>query len=207
LVTSEIIALANNARDPVEQVPIEDIVKGDELNDGYRAHYRPNRTPRAFSPHMATPSARYRSFNGCHPKIRTDLVQMVQAGFFCTGTPGLVHCFSCGGGLEDWAPNKCPWTEHAKYYPECHYLRNTRGVSFVEYVQRKFTEETKYMSLMPKPHQPGRVPLTCYGCGNKAEVLMFNCFHFSACVQCIREMTMCPQCHVKIVGHLRAYIN
>jgi hypothetical protein len=206
-VTSEIIALANNARDLSNHVPIDQVIRGDVLNDGYRTHYRPTRTPRAHASHMATEVARYRSYNGCYPALRMDLIKLVRAGFFYAGQGDLVHCFSCGGGLEDWELHMCPWMEHAKFYPECHHLKNVRGALFVDNTQQRFNEEIRYLiPAVPRSVQPARLPLTCYGCGNRAEVLMFMCFHYCACTSCVKEMTSCPKCYAGFIGYVRAYL-
>lgn len=40
-------------------------------------------------------------------------------------------CFYCGQGLKDWEDNDEPWTEHAKWSPNCSYLLLSKGKNFV----------------------------------------------------------------------------
>ncbi|XP_063769697.1 baculoviral IAP repeat-containing protein 1-like [Pseudophryne corroboree] len=39
------------------------------------------------------------------------------------GTRDTVQCFSCGGCLGNWEEDDDPWKEHAKWFPECSFLR------------------------------------------------------------------------------------
>ncbi|KAJ8316925.1 hypothetical protein KUTeg_004829 [Tegillarca granosa] len=45
-------------------------------------------------------------------------------------------CFYCGGILYDWEPNDDIWEEHAKWFPECPYLKLQKGDNFIQDVQR-----------------------------------------------------------------------
>lgn len=48
---------------------------------------------------------------------------LVEAGFFSTGTSDIVACFSCGGTLGHWDMGDDPWLEHKKHFPQCAYLK------------------------------------------------------------------------------------
>jgi hypothetical protein len=206
-ITADMITSGKQSKNETVNVPIKQVIQGDSLNDGYRVHFRPTRTPQAYSPHMATENVRFRSFNGCYPRIRTDLVQMVQAGFYYSGIPNFVRCYSCNGGLENWAPNKNPWIEHAKFYPECHHLRNVKGQLFIDGIQKTFAEECKFLlPTFPRTEPTARTPVSCFDCGKSAEVLFLNCYHMCACAECVKEMTFCPKCHVKFEGYVKAYL-
>ncbi|XP_063819961.1 baculoviral IAP repeat-containing protein 1-like [Pseudophryne corroboree] len=52
---------------------------------------------------------------------------LAQAGFFFTGTRDTVQCFSCAGCLGNWEENDDPWREHAKWFPECEFLRSRKS--------------------------------------------------------------------------------
>ena len=41
-------------------------------------------------------------------------------------------CFSCDGGLKNWDPTDEPWTEHAKWFDQCHYLNLKKSPEFIE---------------------------------------------------------------------------
>ena len=46
-------------------------------------------------------------------------------------TADTVKCHSCGGALMDWAREDDPWVEHARWYPKCSFVRQVKGVEFV----------------------------------------------------------------------------
>ncbi|XP_075036661.1 baculoviral IAP repeat-containing protein 1-like [Mixophyes fleayi] len=52
---------------------------------------------------------------------------LAQAGFFFIGTRDTVQCFSCGGCLGNWEENDDPWREHAKWFPQCEFLRSKKS--------------------------------------------------------------------------------
>ena len=49
-----------------------------------------------------------------------------------------VKCFFCDGGLRNWEPNDDPWTEHARWFPRCGYIRLCKGDEFIKEVQQKY---------------------------------------------------------------------
>ena len=48
-----------------------------------------------------------------------------------TGSGDRTVCFFCGGGLMDWLESDDPWTEHAKWFPFCVYVRFVKGPTFI----------------------------------------------------------------------------
>ncbi|XP_052710748.1 baculoviral IAP repeat-containing protein 7-like [Crassostrea angulata] len=50
------------------------------------------------------------------------------AGFLYAG---YTRCFFCGGGLRNWEPGDDPWTEHARWFPKCAFVRQNKGDEFV----------------------------------------------------------------------------
>ncbi|KAF0883623.1 BIRC7 protein, partial [Crocuta crocuta] len=65
--------------------------------------------------------------------VRPEL--LAAAGFFHTGRQDQVRCFSCHGGLQSWEQADDPWTEHAKWFPRCEFLLQTKGRDFVCRIQ------------------------------------------------------------------------
>uniref|UniRef100_A0A8C8ZYG7 RING-type E3 ubiquitin transferase n=1 Tax=Prolemur simus TaxID=1328070 RepID=A0A8C8ZYG7_PROSS len=61
--------------------------------------------------------------------IRPEL--LAAAGFFYTGQQDKVRCFCCCGGLQSWKQGDDPWTEHAKWFPRCPFLLQSKGRDFV----------------------------------------------------------------------------
>ncbi|CAG2244800.1 BIRC7_8 [Mytilus edulis] len=71
--------------------------------------------------------------------------EMVSAGFFLQvyksffiikkSNEDHCRCFFCGGGLRNWEPGDQPWTEHARWYQNCAFVRNCKGERFIQDVQ------------------------------------------------------------------------
>ncbi|XP_076113477.1 death-associated inhibitor of apoptosis 2-like isoform X1 [Mytilus galloprovincialis] len=61
--------------------------------------------------------------------------ELVTAGFFYTGIEDHCRCFFCGGGLRRWEVGDLPWTEHARWYPKCQFVKQCMGEKFIEDVQ------------------------------------------------------------------------
>nr|XP_027235455.1 baculoviral IAP repeat-containing protein 7-B-like [Penaeus vannamei] len=43
-----------------------------------------------------------------------------------------VRCFHCGNGLHNWETSDIPWIEHARWYPDCYYVKITKGQEFID---------------------------------------------------------------------------
>ncbi|XP_051961952.1 baculoviral IAP repeat-containing protein 7-like isoform X2 [Xyrauchen texanus] len=63
---------------------------------------------------------------------------LARAGFFYTGHGDNVKCFFCDGGLRNWEPGDEPWQEHAKWFPQCEYLLQSRGREYVSNIQQSY---------------------------------------------------------------------
>lgn len=106
--------------------PNVNIVTGDSLqNLGVNEHKSPKHTS------YATIEARIRTYTAW-PE---DLIQtpdiLAEAGFYYAGSADLVRCFHCDGGLRNWDPQDDPWTEHARWFPSCAFVRVVKGQDFV----------------------------------------------------------------------------
>lgn len=92
---------------------------------GVQAHKGPKRS------NYATVEARLNSFAGWS----SDLIQtpdiLSQAGFYYEGMGDQVRCFHCDGGLKHWDPHDDPWTEHARWFPNCSFVKLVKGQEFV----------------------------------------------------------------------------
>lgn len=95
----------------------------DEL--GVQAHKGPKR------PSFATVEARLRSFVGWSGDLIQTPDLLAQAGFFYEGLGDQVRCFHCDGGLRHWDPHDDPWTEHARWFPNCSFVKLVKGQDFV----------------------------------------------------------------------------
>ncbi|XP_040197462.1 baculoviral IAP repeat-containing protein 1e-like [Rana temporaria] len=74
----------------------------------------------------ATEEARHKSFTNWPSYATIQPDQLVSAGFIFTGRRDAVQCFSCGGCLGNWQENDDPWKEHAKWFPECAFLKRMK---------------------------------------------------------------------------------
>jgi len=61
--------------------------------------------------------------------------QLANAGFYYLGKGDQVLCFYCEGGLQNWDSNDDPWEEHAKHFPRCGFLNETKSPDFVRNIQ------------------------------------------------------------------------
>ncbi|NXP07581.1 BIRC1 protein, partial [Thinocorus orbignyianus] len=76
----------------------------------------------------STEDMRLQSFDGWPFYARgTTPDSLAGAGFFFTGKKDTVQCFACGGCLGNWEDGDDPWREHAKWFPECEFLRSKKS--------------------------------------------------------------------------------
>jgi len=54
--------------------------------------------------------------------------EMAEAGFYYVGQNDPVCCINCKGGLKSWAGLLQPWVEHARFYPQCPFVRQVKGL-------------------------------------------------------------------------------
>ncbi|XP_065928478.1 baculoviral IAP repeat-containing protein 2-like [Magallana gigas] len=66
--------------------------------------------------------------------------ELAVAGFLYAGYGDYTRCFFCGGGLRNWEPGDDPWTEHARWFPKCAFVRQNKGDEFVALVQIQHQE-------------------------------------------------------------------
>ncbi|VDI35399.1 baculoviral IAP repeat-containing protein 2/3 [Mytilus galloprovincialis] len=63
--------------------------------------------------------------------------EMAVSGFFFAGYHDYTRCFFCGGGLRNWELGDDPWVEHARWFPQCSFLKQNKGDVFVNDIQRR----------------------------------------------------------------------
>jgi hypothetical protein len=52
----------------------------------------------------------------------------------------LLRCFFCGGVLHSWEPGEEPWIEHARWFPQCAFVKQNKGETFIQEVLKKQKE-------------------------------------------------------------------
>lgn len=79
---------------------------------------------------------RLSSFKGWPASKYQTPTMLAEAGFWYAGFGDNVKCFFCDGGLRNWEPGDEPWIEHAKWFPQCQFLKQNKGAEFVQLVQQ-----------------------------------------------------------------------
>ncbi|KAK3585155.1 hypothetical protein CHS0354_034287 [Potamilus streckersoni] len=87
---------------------------------------------RAKHPHYAILSNRLASFTGWLGLTNPQPRDLASAGFYYVGMGDSVQCFFCGGGLRSWQNGDDPYVEHARWYPDCDYIRIYRGDEYLQ---------------------------------------------------------------------------
>jgi len=102
------------------------------------------------NPSFASKQSRLESFNNSihpwPPGLKQKPCELAEAGFYYLGTGDQVLCFYCDGGMHKWDPTDEPWTEHAKWFPQCGYLLTKKNPAFVDHIQRQLNTEASFDS-------------------------------------------------------------
>ncbi|XP_029912400.1 baculoviral IAP repeat-containing protein 7 [Myripristis murdjan] len=89
----------------------------------------------AIYPEMEEEDSRLTTFHNWPTGASVQPDVLARAGFFYTGHGDNVKCFYCDGGLRNWEPGDDPWQEHAKWFPRCEFLIQTRGQDYINNIQ------------------------------------------------------------------------
>ncbi|XP_067946848.1 baculoviral IAP repeat-containing protein 7-B-like [Watersipora subatra] len=65
--------------------------------------------------------------------------KLCEAGFLYEGIGDKEKCFYCDGALEMWSWRDDPWAEHAKWYPGCTFVQQTKGLAFIKTAWQQMT--------------------------------------------------------------------
>lgn len=102
-------------------------------------------------PEFMTKMARAKTFTDWPKSKNQRPDELSDAGFFFTQKNDRTICFSCGGGLCDWAEQDDPWEQHALHYRNCKYLRLIKGEKFIENITNA-SEITSMQFKKPASH-------------------------------------------------------
>uniref|UniRef100_A0A8D9ECF1 Death-associated inhibitor of apoptosis 2 n=1 Tax=Cacopsylla melanoneura TaxID=428564 RepID=A0A8D9ECF1_9HEMI len=83
-------------------------------------------------PNLATFDSRLLTFASWPRDNPLGPQNLAVAGFFYDGRGDQVRCFHCDGGLLKWTAGDEPWSEHARWFPECHFVMLVKGEQFIE---------------------------------------------------------------------------
>ena len=93
-----------------------------------------------YHPGYATEQSRLDSFREWPTNLIQQPNELSKAGFYYYGLKDMVKCFYCNGGLRNWDPIDEPIIEHARWFPRCSYIRQLKGVDFIEQVRERYKD-------------------------------------------------------------------
>ncbi|KAI0227251.1 Baculoviral IAP repeat-containing protein 7-A [Lamellibrachia satsuma] len=88
-------------------------------------------------------TSRLSSFRRWPQNSNQSKEDLAQAGFYYTGIEDSVKCFSCNGTVRNWERGDDPWTEHARWFPRCNYVRTVKGEAFIRTIQSAYSGQTR----------------------------------------------------------------
>lgn len=128
----------------VQLGPLIDIASDGIQNLGIQQIIEP------MKPKYSTLDARVRTFeNWPIPQIQKPEI-LAEAGFYFTRPDDQVRCFHCNGGLRSWQKEDDPWFEHAKWFPQCNFVRLVKGVTYVQQVEESGGRERAATTSVPQ---------------------------------------------------------
>ncbi|AKR17350.1 IAP-3 [Urbanus proteus nucleopolyhedrovirus] len=163
-------------------------------------------------------STRLKSFDDWPKSLQQKPTQLAEAGFFYSGRGDKVVCFYCDGGLKDWETDDDPWHMHARWFPNCQYVKLIKGK---DYVQNVITEACVIKNNTLVQTQPkignnifskassnaveveSNLCKICYE--RERNVCFVPCGHAIACGICACSFKNCPLCRDNIVNILKIY--
>ncbi|XP_053389624.1 uncharacterized protein LOC128552600, partial [Mercenaria mercenaria] len=114
------------------------------------------RIARVGTPEYSQHEARIHSFAKWPAFSQQSPQDLADAGLFYTGFRDLCRCFTCDGGLQHWEADDDPWIEHARWFPQCTYVRHVKGQEYINMVQQAAAqafEEENPVGSIPEPGQ------------------------------------------------------
>lgn len=98
------------------------------------ASYQPTDSTDTTDSGMEDPTNRLATF-GHWPKSNVKYpYELYPAGFYYTGYGDRVCCFVCRGLVEGWNSIDNAWSEHARLFPDCEYVRTNKGEFYIDQV-------------------------------------------------------------------------
>uniref|UniRef100_A0A8C6WKQ6 RING-type E3 ubiquitin transferase n=1 Tax=Neogobius melanostomus TaxID=47308 RepID=A0A8C6WKQ6_9GOBI len=166
----------------------------------------------AVNPEMEAEDTRRTTFHNWPTEASVQPDVLARAGFFYTGHGDNVKCFFCDGGLRNWEPGDDPWQEHAKWFPRCEFLIQSRGQDYISNIQdAHFHLGQTVVTRDPSPEEllkQLQEERTCKVCMDKLVSIVFiPCGHLVVCRDCAASLRHCPICRAVIRGSVRAFMS
>jgi hypothetical protein len=86
-------------------------------------------------PDYSSIPSRHATFETWTSDSAPSISDLVQAGFFYTGTKQVTTCFYCNGSLQNWSRNDNPLIEHIRWFPLCQYAKQLSGTELYNKIQ------------------------------------------------------------------------
>lgn len=108
---------------------------------------------------------RFDSFRYVMDKFTQTTEHLSEAGLFYQGPNDSVSCYMCGGGMRNWEATDTPWEEHARHYPQCHWVKTTKGDQFIydTMIKHGMLQEAAQLGTPQTPQQYLPQPGAQYG--------------------------------------------
>lgn len=117
---------------------VEDLAIGQPalpIGESYEQYQKPS-VPGPKFQNYAMESARKASFRGWPTQRTLRPDDLCKAGFFYLGEGDKCRCFYCGNTLLKWDPEDDPLLEHAKWFPDCAWLK--LKINTVQHAENSF---------------------------------------------------------------------
>uniref|UniRef100_A0A8C8RAG4 RING-type E3 ubiquitin transferase n=1 Tax=Pelusios castaneus TaxID=367368 RepID=A0A8C8RAG4_9SAUR len=185
-------------------------------------------------PEMESEAMRLATFQNWPPYTELYPEQLARAGFFYTGQGDTVRCFYCDGSLRNWELGDDPWREHAKWFPRCEFLLQSRGREFVASIQdsyfntlvfpvsfkwiflvdggcsggEKIEETLSFCDRYVEQLRRLQEERMCKVCMDKDVSIVFvPCGHLVVCAECAPSLRRCPICRTVIRGNVKTFMS
>ena len=106
-------------------------------------------TVKAWCPQYATLTRRLATFSRWPRWGKLRVENACDAGFFYVGFADEVGCFYCGGYLKQWEDTDDAWTEHARWFPECEFLKQLKGQAYIDSIHASTPDRKKAKHYKP----------------------------------------------------------
>ncbi|XP_017784566.1 PREDICTED: putative inhibitor of apoptosis [Nicrophorus vespilloides] len=185
-------------------------------------------------PNYVTYEQRFKTYLHWPISMKQKPAEMAEAGFFYTGESDRTICFFCGNGLNFWEPNDDPWDQHAKWNPNCSYLRLHKSPEFIANasndsnasgeqaeaadvsVPTTSSDSTTAEALKDKCNVAELKPTKeiadetklCKVClAQEIGVAFLPCGHLVCCVSCAPGQSKCPICRQTLKATLKTFFT
>lgn len=190
-------------------------------------HHKPHNN------HYTTAVARLNTFRDWpETKGLPDPSSLAEAGLYYLGQKDETKCFHCGGKLHSWQKGDEGWKEHARWYPNCEFVRINKGVQFAlkwshnpslpitgtvsELDCKPTTSEQAPNGINTNISDPGVTIANpeaapthneCKICMiNPKEIIFLPCAHLTTCQECGISLEECVICRQYITHIARVFI-